>query len=85
MIHSSLNTSNHSPIFIILEVGKLNVHIENVPSCERTDWPKATDKHQDNYCNAVSKSLIRVNIAECVGCRNLYWIDHFESIVIHRI
>ena len=55
VIHSPLNSSSHSPIFVKLEVGRLNKSIEQVPSLKRVCWSKATEKHKNDYCDALTQ------------------------------
>ena len=43
VIHSGLNPSNHSAIFAKLQVGELNVDVENIKTEKRVNWAKASD------------------------------------------
>ena len=79
-IHSGDNPSNHSAIYAKLDIGQINLGIEQVKASKRVAWDKATEEAKVAYQNNLTDRLDSVNIPACVTCRDPNCKDHIESI-----
>ena len=80
VVHSGDNPSNHSAIFSKLQVGELNIAVENIKSEKRINWGKATDIAVENYSCNLSQKLNSLPLPDCLNCQDLHCSTHQESI-----
>ena len=80
VVHSGMNTSNHSAIFTKLRVGDLNLEMESIKGEKRANWAKATDAAKENYKITLSGKLNALAQPNCVNCQDLNCVEHRFSI-----
>ena len=85
VFHHAENTSNHSPIFVKLDVGNLQVSVESCKSSPRTSWSKASDEAKSKYRDAVATKLRCLQIPESLNCNNLHCKEHSDMVSNYTI
>ena len=78
--HDAQNPSNHSPIYVKIDVGQLKTNVETCHSASRTSWAKASDEAKAAYTQSVATKLNALAIPECVYCTNLHCVEHGDQI-----
>ena len=84
-IHAAENSSNHSPIFVKLGVGRLQVNVEEYRSVPKTSWCKADEDSKNKYKESVAAKLNSVKVPNLTQCRNLHCTDHSEDILNYTV
>ena len=85
VLHHPENTSNHSPIFVKIDAGSLQVDVEQCTSSPRTSWTKATEEAKSRYKVTVASKLSELQVPECISCTDLHCHDHFDAIADYTI
>ena len=85
VLHHPENTSNHSPIFVKIDAGSLQVDVEQCTSSPRTSWTKATEEEKSRYKVTVPSKLSELQVPECISCTDLHCHDHFDAIADYTI
>ena len=80
VLHSGINSSNHSAIYTKLLVGELNLEVENIKSEKRVNWAKATDIAIDKYKAGLAQKLGAIPQPECSDCHDLHCKVHKDSL-----
>ena len=83
------NTSDHSPIYCIIENSHCKSHTNINPKTNaRHNWTKATVQQKDNFNKTLQCSLLDISIPDCLTeCRNIHCRneDHLSAIDMHMI
>ena len=85
VIHHAENTSNHSPIFVKLDVGHLHVSVESCTPNPRTSWSKASEEAKNKYRAAVATKLQGIQVPESNNCNNLHCKEHTDMIANYAV
>ena len=85
VLHHAENTSNHSPIFVKIDVGQLKVDVEECTPSPRTSWTKATDEAKTKYKTSIASKLNDLQLPECLDCINLHCNIHKDAIGIYTL
>ena len=80
VLHHPENTSNHSPVFVKLDVGSLRVDVEEVVPLPRTSWAKASEEAKIKYKAEIASKLDNLQVPECIDCMNLHCQVHADMI-----
>ena len=80
VIHSGANPSNHSAIFAKLDVGQIDLNLEQTKSPKRVVWDKATEAAKSAYQAELAEKLDSIAIPACVNCRDVHCTAHVESL-----
>ena len=80
VVHSGNNPSNHSAIYSKLQVGELNVAVENIKPEKRVNWAKASDIAVENYKVKLSLKLNSISLPECLNCQDLQCNIHSNNL-----
>ena len=67
LIHDSQNLSNHSPIFMKIDLGNVNIHHVEPVQAKTVNWAKASDEAKQNYQTILSGYLSASATTQC--CR----------------
>ena len=80
MIHSGTNPSNHSAIFAKLNIGEMDLEMENIKPPKRISWDKSTDQAKLNSQSTLAMNLSAVATPECAHCTDVHCTVHTENI-----
>ena len=80
VIHSGDNTSNHSAIFVKINVGKLDLTLETPSAPVRVSWSKANTDAQAKYKSTLAEKLNSLVLPDCVSCEDLHCKDHSDFL-----
>ena len=80
VIHSGDNPSNHSPIFLKVKVGQLDLSMESPSPPARVRWCKANSDAQAKYKTCLSDRLRSLALPECLNCNDLHCNIHSEDM-----
>ena len=80
VIHSGENPSNHSPIFMKIRLGQLNLKTEKVQGLRRINWSKSSEESRNLYQTTLANNLDAIAIPDCVTCRDVHCTTHVEQI-----
>ena len=80
VIHSGENPSNHSAIYAKLEVGQLDLSMENHPSPVRVQWGQATSDAQEKYKSCLSEELNNIILLGCVNYHDVHCNEHNAAL-----
>ena len=80
VIHSGDNPSNHSPIFLKVKVGELDLSMELPSAPTRIQWSKANSDAKTKYKTCLSEKLRALALPECINCIDLNCNIHSESV-----
>ena len=78
--HYSENMSNHSPIFVKLDVGLLSVSTEVPIRQERAYWKKASEEERNHFKDGLANKLNSLTVPACVTCQNIHCKVHSIDI-----
>jgi len=80
VVHSGQNTSDHEPIYVKLNVGELEVTLENITKPAVPSWTKATENDRNSCINTMAELLDSISIPDCVKCVKTSCTQHNEQI-----
>ena len=81
VLHDGSNLSNHSPIYVKLNVGEFDMKLEAISSEARSSWSKANEDAKLHYKETLKEKLVLIDIQpELLGCRNLHCKDQEDSL-----
>ena len=82
VIHSGENSSNHSAIYLKLSTGLLSLHLEQLPSENKTCWSKASDEAKNNFKCMLRRKLNDIAHYQCTSCQDISCQDncHIQGI-----
>ena len=80
VIHSSANTSNHSPIFVKLDIGNLDLKTEKSEVPRHVEWSAATNTAKAEYKAKLAELLSNIPPSACVGCHDVHCKDHTDDM-----
>ena len=80
VIHHPDNMSNHSPIYVKLEVSQLRMNVEETKSEKRTSWATATEESKAKYKEVATEKLNSLETPECIDCLDLHCQAHTINI-----
>ena len=80
VLHNAQNTSNHSPIFVKIYVGHLQVNTEKSKSSPRTSWAKASEEAKIKFRDTLTTKLDSLQHPNCLDCNNLHCLEHTDEI-----
>ena len=78
--NSEENVSNHSPIYVKLDVGQLSISTEEAVRQKRTNWNKASEEERNCFKDDLANKLNSLPIPACVTCQNIHCRTHSEDI-----
>ena len=81
VLHCGGNPSNHSPIYLKLRVGELDLELESPNPESRISWDKATEDARLNYQDQLASKLDLIECsASCMNCTSFNCISHTEDL-----
>ena len=82
VIHSGENMSNHSAIFIKIEIGTLGLELDNAVYVPRSSWSNATEDAKYAYKESLASRLNNLPLYSCISCHDLNCSDpaHLQGI-----
>ena len=80
VIHSGENPSNHSPIYLKIELGGLDFRTEKINPEKRVNWSKSSKEAKELYVNTLTNKLDTIDIPDCVTCRNVHCTQHMQQM-----
>ena len=78
--HFPENLSNHSPIFIKLDVGSFNMSKESPIITPRTTWKKASEEERNSFKDNLADKLRVLQVSESVTCQDVHCAAHDDGI-----
>ena len=78
VIHTGENPSNHSPIYVKIDMDDIDYSTEKLKTKKRVDWDKSTAEARTLYLTTLSNKLRQVESPECVHCRDVHCTTHME-------
>ena len=72
--HFPENLSNHSPIFIKLDVGSFNLNKESPTITPRTSWKKASEEERNSFKDNLAEKLRVLQGPQSVTCQDVQHI-----------
>ena len=78
--HFSDNLSNHSPIFIKLDVGLFSMSMESPNIIPRTSWKKASEEARISFKEDLAGKLRELQVPESVTCQDVHCAVHNHDI-----
>ena len=76
VIHSGDNPSNHSPIYVKLQLHGIDPTIEKTAHDKRVKWNKATEDAKAKYKETVVEKLANVAVPPGINCRDVHCTAH---------
>ena len=76
VIHSGENPSNHSPIFVKLQLNGIDPSTEKSKCPKRVNWNKASEQAKINYSESLNQMLANINTPACISCTNVHCTTH---------
>ena len=80
VLHNVLNTSNHSPIYVKIDVGQLKVDVEKHKATSRTSWAKSSEDNRLAYSESVRVKLNAVPVFDSLNCTDIHCTVHSDQI-----
>ena len=80
VLHSGENISNHSAIYMKINLGKVELSLENEVRVKKISWDKATDDAKIHYSSQLETLLQNIPIPECISCSDLCCTGHREEL-----
>ena len=81
VIFTAENPSAHDPIYTRLEVGQLDVSLEDEVRKKCPSWSKASDQHKMSYKHDLQSKLNNIEVPESIlQCKNVHCTGHSEDI-----
>jgi hypothetical protein len=72
VIHSGENLSNHSAIYVKINVGQLDLKLEENTPQIRTCWAKANEEAKENFQSTLANKLNEIPQHEFVNCQDVH-------------
>ena len=80
VIHSGDNPSNHSPIYVKLQLHGIDPTIEKTAHDKRVKWNKATEDAKAKYKETVVEKLANVTVPPGINCRDVHCTAHIVDL-----
>ena len=81
--HYAENFSNHSPIYVKLDVGQLSLSMEKAINQKRTRWNKASEEARDHFKNDLAVKLNALPVPVSVTFQNIHCKIHSEDYTMN--
>ena len=85
VLHDADNLSNHSPIYLKINLGDVNFQHYEPVSERMVNWSNATEDAKLNYKNTLSDYLTRTPIPDCANCDDFHCNIHYDLIEDYTI
>ena len=81
VIHCGGNPSNHSPIYLKLSVGDLDLELESPQAESKISWDRATEDARLHYQHQLASKLEVISCpVTCISCTNFHCMSHTEDL-----
>ena len=74
VIHSGENASNHSAIYVKLNVGQLNLQLEVAQNITRSNWAHASNDAKLDFKSCLTHQLHNLPKYECTFCHDFDFV-----------
>ena len=74
VVHTGENLSNHSAIYVKIDVGRLDIRLEKSAAEKRSSWVKASYDAKELYKIKLAEKLNHIPVYECISCKNVHCV-----------